>query len=141
MRIRHGVLAICCLSLFLVSLDNSVVNVALPAMARDIGADISDLQWIIDAYTLVLASLLILGGSLGDWLGRKFVFISGLAIFSLGSLLCSFAPHASELIAARILQAVGGAMLNPVAMSIIANTFTEPKERAPRESLSQHRPG
>ncbi|MCA8037221.1 MULTISPECIES: MFS transporter [Burkholderia] len=127
---RHGILMICCISLFLVSLDNSIVNVALPAMSREIGARITDLQWIVDAYTLVLASLLILGGSLGDRFGRKPVFMSGVTIFGLGSLLCSFAPSPSLLVAARIFQAVGGAMLNPVAMSIIANTFTDERERA-----------
>ncbi|NED60581.1 MFS transporter, partial [Streptomyces sp. SID10244] len=90
----------------------------------------SQLQWVIDAYTLVLASLLMLGGSLGDRLGRKRVFQVGLTVFGLGSILCSLAVSPEMLIGARMLQAVGGAMMNPVAMSIITNTFTEPKERA-----------
>lgn len=127
---RHAILAICCLSLFLVSLDSSIVNVALPAMGRDIRADVADMQWIIDAYTLPLASLLILGGSLGDRYGRKPVFMAGLSLFALGSLLCSIAPTPSALIAARAFQALGGAMLNPVAMSIITNTFTDRRECA-----------
>jgi EmrB/QacA subfamily drug resistance transporter len=90
----------------------------------------SGLQWTIDAYTLVLASLLILSGSVADRVGRRRTFQTGLVIFTIGSLLCSLAPSLGLLVAARMVQAVGGSMLNPVAMSIITNTFTEPKERA-----------
>jgi EmrB/QacA subfamily drug resistance transporter len=129
-RHRWLVLAICCSSLFVVGLDNTIVNVALPAIRTDLHASISQLQWVVDAYTLVVASLLILGGSTADRLGRARIFKIGLALFSAGSLLCSIAPSAELLIAFRMLQAVGGAMLNPVAMSIIRNTFTDPKERA-----------
>ncbi|MEW9550336.1 MFS transporter [Nonomuraea sp. NPDC050783] len=124
------VLAICCTSLFIVGLDNTIVNVALPSIRRDLGASVSGLQWIIDAYTVVLASLLMLSGSTGDRVGRRRTFQTGLALFTLGSLLCSLAPSLAWLIVARALQAVGGSMLNPVAMSIITNTFTEPRERA-----------
>lgn len=124
------VLAICCMSLFIVGLDNTIVNVALPAIRRDLNASVSGLQWIIDAYTVVLASLLMLAGSTGDRVGRRRTFQVGLALFTLGSLMCSLAPGLGWLIAARALQAVGGSMLNPVAMSIITNTFTEPRERA-----------
>jgi EmrB/QacA subfamily drug resistance transporter len=124
------ILAICCSSLFIVGLDTTAVNVALPSIGHDLHAGVSGLQWTMDAYTLVLASLLMLGGSSGDRLGRKRVFVTGLAVFSLASLLCSLAPSAGALVAFRALQAVGGAMLNPVAMSIIANTFTDPRERA-----------
>ena len=127
---RMGVLAICCLSLFIVGIDVTGVNVALPSIARDLGASGDQLQWVIDAYTLVLASLLMLGGSTGDRLGRRRVFQVGLVLFGLGSLLCSAAQSPDVLIAARTLQAVGGSMLNPVAMSIITNTFHEPRERA-----------
>src|SRR3954467_5275226 len=118
------------MSLFIVGLDNTIVNIALPALRRDLGATTSDLQWVIDAYTLVLASLLVLGGSTADRLGRRRVFRTGLVLFTLGSLLCSVAPGLGWLIAFRALQAIGGSMLNPVAMSIITNVFTEPKERA-----------
>jgi EmrB/QacA subfamily drug resistance transporter len=118
------------MSLFIVGLDNTIVNVALPSIARDLGGDVSSLQWIVDAYVVVLASLLILGGSMGDRFGRRRVFQTGLALFTLGSLACSFAPGLGWLIGARMLQAVGGSMLNPVAMGIITNTFTDPKERA-----------
>jgi MFS family permease len=124
------VLAICTLSLFIVGLNITAVNVALPTIGRDLHADVSGLQWTVDAYTLVLASLLMLAGSTGDWLGRKRVFVTGLAVFSVASLLCSLAPDVELLVAFRVLQAVGGSMLNPVAMSIVANAFTDPRERA-----------
>jgi EmrB/QacA subfamily drug resistance transporter len=127
---RFLVLAICCTSLLVVVMDNTIVNVALPAMRRDLHASVSGLQWTIDAYTLVLASFLMLAGSTADRVGRRRTFQVGLAAFGLGSLLCSLAPAIGWLIAARALQAVGGSMLNPVAMSIIANTFPDPAERA-----------
>jgi EmrB/QacA subfamily drug resistance transporter len=129
-RRRLAILATCCLSLFIVGIDTSGVNVALPAIGSELGASASQLQWVIDAYTLVLASLLMLGGSLGDRLGRKRVFQMGLTVFGLGSVLCSLSVSPEMLIGARMLQAVGGAMMNPVAMSIITNVFTEPRERA-----------
>ncbi|MFE1023359.1 MFS transporter [Streptomyces sp. NPDC058818] len=129
-RRRLLVLAICCMSLLIVSIDNTILNVALPAMQRDFDASTSGLQWAIDAYTLVLAALLMLAGSTADRIGRKRVFMTGLVVFTLGSLLCSLAPDLSSLVAFRMMQAVGGSMLNPVAMSIITNTFTDPRERA-----------
>ncbi|MER5714868.1 MFS transporter [Streptomyces sp. NPDC002132] len=129
-RRRLLVLAICCMSLLIVSLDNTVLNVALPAVQRDLHASTAGLQWTIDAYTLVLAALLMLAGSTADRIGRRKVFLAGLVLFSVGSLLCSLAPNLELLIAARMVQAVGGSMLNPVAMSIITNTFTDPRERA-----------
>ncbi len=129
-RRRMLVLAICCMSLLIVSLDNTVLNVALPSMERDLHATTAGLQWTIDAYTLVLATLLMLAGSTADRIGRRKVFMAGLVVFAAGSLLCSLAPNLELLIAARMVQAVGGSMLNPVAMSIITNTFTDPRERA-----------
>ncbi|MFE9643934.1 MFS transporter [Streptomyces sp. NPDC006365] len=129
-RRRMLVLAICCLSLLIVSLDNTVLNVALPSMQRELQASTSGLQWTIDAYTLVLASLLMLAGSTADRIGRKRVFMAGLVVFTIGSVLCSLAPNLESLIVFRMVQAVGGSMLNPVAMSIITNTFTDPRERA-----------
>ncbi len=125
-----GVLLICSMSLLIVGLDVTIVNVALPSIGRDLHASVSGLQWTVDAYTLVLASLLMLAGSTGDRLGRRRTFATGLAIFSAGSLLCSVAPSLTALIVFRALQAIGGSMLNPVAMSIITNTFTHPRERA-----------
>jgi EmrB/QacA subfamily drug resistance transporter len=129
-RRRLLVLAICCMSLLIVSLDNTVLNVALPSIQRDLAATTSGLQWAIDAYTLVLAALLMLAGSTADRIGRKRVFMAGLVVFTLGSVLCSLAPGLPWLVAFRMVQAVGGSMLNPVAMSIITNTFTDPRERA-----------
>ncbi|MEU9589536.1 MFS transporter [Streptomyces sp. NPDC048193] len=129
-RRRLLVLAICCMSLLIVSIDNTILNVALPSMQRDLHASTSGLQWAIDAYTLVLAALLMLAGSTADRIGRKKVFMTGLVVFTAGSLLCSLAPDLSSLVVFRTVQAVGGSMLNPVAMSIITNTFTDARERA-----------
>ncbi len=124
------VLAICCTALFLASMDNTIVNLALPSIQRQFSTGVSSLQWTIDAYSLVLASLLMLSGSTADRLGRRRTFQAGLAIFTIGSLLCSLAPSIGLLIGFRMVQAIGGSMLNPVAMSIITNTFTDPRERA-----------
>ncbi|MEY9948974.1 MFS transporter [Kitasatospora sp. GAS1066B] len=129
-RRRLLILAICCLSLLIVGLDNTIVNIALPSIQRDLHAPASGLQWVIAAYTLVLASLLILSGSVADRVGRRRIFQLGLLFFVLGSVLCSIAPSLGWLIAFRAVQAIGGSMLNPVAMSIITNVFTDPRERA-----------
>jgi EmrB/QacA subfamily drug resistance transporter len=118
------------MSLLIVGLDNTIVNVALPSIRLELNATMSGLQWTVDAYTLVLASLLMLSGSTGDRIGRRRTFQTGLVLFTLGSLLCSLAPSLGWLVVFRIIQAVGGSMLNPVAMSIITNTFRDPKERA-----------
>jgi EmrB/QacA subfamily drug resistance transporter len=129
-RRRFLVLAICCAGMVVVVMDISIVNIALPAIRRDLHASVSGLQWTVDVYTLVLASLLLLAGSTADRVGRRRIFQVGLATFGLGSLLCSLAPSTGWLIAARSLQAVGGTMLNPVAMAIIATTFPDRAERA-----------
>ncbi len=129
-RRRMLVLAICCLSLFIVGIDATIVNVALPSIQHGLHAPVSGLQWTVDAYTIVLASFLMLSGSTADRIGRRRTFQAGLALFTLGSLLCSLAPGLGWLVAFRMLQALGGSMLNPVAMSIITNTFTDPAERA-----------
>ncbi len=129
-RRRRLILVICCMSLLIVGLDNTIVNVALPSIGRELHTRVAGLQWIVDAYTVVLASLLILGGSTGDRFGRRRVFQAGLVIFTVASLLCSLATTLGLLIAFRMLQAVGGSMLNPVAMGIIRNVFTDPRERA-----------
>jgi len=118
------------MSLLIVGLDVTAVNVALPSIAKDLDAGISGLQWTVSAYTVVMASLLMFSGSMADRLGRKRIFMTGLAVFSVASLLCSLAPSVELLVAFRVLQAVGGSMMNPVAMSIITNTFTDPRERA-----------
>src|ERR1700742_3561938 len=127
---RELVLAICCMSILIVGLDVTILNVALPSIQRDFGASVSGAQWTIDAYTLVIACLLMLSGSTGDRFGRRRIFQLGLFSFTVGSALCSVAPGLGWLIAFRMVQAVGGSMLNPVAMSIVTNVFTEPRERA-----------
>src|SRR5580698_2232959 len=118
------------MSLLIVGLDTTIVNVVLPSIQRGLHAPVSGLQWTIDAYTLVLASLLMLSGSTADRFGRRRVFQLGLGLFTLGSLLCSVAPGLGWLVLFRIVQAVGGSMLNPVALSIITNTITDRRERA-----------
>src|SRR5580704_16623001 len=127
---RLIILATCCLSLFLVTMDVTIVNVALPSIRRDLHASVAGLQWSIDGYTVVVASFLLLSGSMADRFGRRKTFQLGLTVFSLGSLLCSLAPTTGALVGFRMFQAVGGSMLNPVAMSIIVNTYTDVKERA-----------
>jgi len=112
-----------------VAMDNTIVNVALPSIRRDLHASLSGLQWTVDAYTIVIASFLMLSGSTGDRLGRKRTFQTGLCVFAGASLACSLAPTLGWLIAARAVQGLGGSMLNPVAMSIITNVFTDPRER------------
>lgn len=129
-RRRLLVLAVCCTSVFIVGLDNTIVHLALPSIQRELGSSLPGLQWTIDAYTLVLASLLMLSGSVADRAGRKRTFQVGLVLFGIGSLLCGLAPNTGLLITFRAMQAIGGSMLNPVAMSIITNTFTDPRERA-----------
>ena len=128
---RKGIILVsCCLSLLIVSMDATIVNVAIPNIRADLRATASQLQWVIDIYTLVLASLLLLSGATADRFGRRRTFQIGLTVFALGSLLCSLSPTIEVLILARMLQAVGGSMLNPVAMSIITQVFTGRVERA-----------
>ncbi|HWH96313.1 MAG TPA: DHA2 family efflux MFS transporter permease subunit [Baekduia sp.] len=124
------VLAICCMSLLIVGMDVTIVNVALPSIRRDLDASVSSLQWTTAGYTVALASLLMLGGSTADRVGRGRVFKFGLALFTAASLACSLAPGIGWLVAFRVLQGAAGAMLNPVAMSIIRNTFEDPRLRA-----------
>lgn len=109
--------------LFMPMLDNLVVNVALPTMQRELDAQVSDLQWIIDAYTLTFASFMLIGGSLGDLFGRKKFFMGGLVVFTLGSLACGFSNTTEQLIAFRALQGLGAALLLPGSLSILTATF------------------
>jgi len=120
------ILGICCISVFIITLDVTVVNVSLPTIQRDLRAPISGLQWVLDAYTLVVATFLMLAGSMSDRFGRRRVFQIGLGVFTLGSLLCGQATTIEQLIAFRVLQGLGASMLNPVALSIIANAFPDP---------------
>ncbi len=127
---RRGILAVLCVSLLIVSLDNTILNVALPVIVRTLHASSSSLQWIVDAYAIVFAGLLLVAGSLGDRLGRKWVFMAGLFIFALGSAASAISGTADRLIAARAFMGIGGAAIMPSTLSILTNTFTEARDRA-----------
>jgi EmrB/QacA subfamily drug resistance transporter len=114
--------------LFMIMLDNTVVNVALPSIERDLHITIAELEWVVTAYALTFAALLVTGGKLADLYGRRRIFIVGLAVFTLSSLACGLAPSAGFLIGARTVQGVGAALMNPATLSIITATFP-PKER------------
>jgi MFS family permease len=120
---RWWTLAVLCLSLLVIGLDNTILNVALPTLVRDLGANASQLQWIVDAYALVFASLLLTAGSLGDRYGRRLVLGGGLLIFGIGSVLSAFATTAGSLIAFRALMGIGGALIMPSTLSIVTNVF------------------
>src|SRR3954471_1566246 len=131
---RWLTLLVLCISLIVITLDNTILNVALPTLARStraggLGATASQLQWTVDAYTLVFAGLLLTAGSLGDRYGRYRFLAAGLAIFGIGSALSAFAPSANALIATRALMGIGGAFIMPATLSIITNVFTDPAER------------
>jgi MFS family permease len=129
-RRRWGILSICCTSLFVVGLDTTIVNVALPTIGEGFRVGTRGLEWVVNAYTLVLASLLISSGAVADRFGRRRVFQIGLVVFGVASIACALAPSVEVLIATRIVQGVGGSMLSPVALAIVVNVMTDPKERA-----------
>ena len=126
---RWLILVIACLAQFMVVLDATVVNVALPSIQRGLHFSPSNLQWVVNAYTLIFGGFLLLGGRAGDLLGRKRLFVAGVALFSLASLLNGLAQTSGMLIVGRGLQGLGGALLSPAALSIITTTFTEQSER------------
>ena len=127
---RWSVLAILAFALALISLDNTIVNVALPSLQEELSATTAQLQWIVDAYSVLFAGTLLLAGSLGDRFGRKRVLMIGLGIFGAGSLAAGAAPNADALIACRALMGIGGAFIMPSTLSILVQTFTVPRERA-----------
>jgi MFS transporter, DHA2 family, methylenomycin A resistance protein len=129
-RLKVLTIGAMCFGLFMVMLDNTVVNLALPTIQRRLGAGMSELQWIVDAFVLLLASLMLTGGTIGDLYGRKRAFMGGLTVFTLGSLACALAPSVGFLIAARALQGVGAAVMMPNTLAILTNTFPDHKERA-----------
>jgi EmrB/QacA subfamily drug resistance transporter len=116
-------LAAVAFGLFMIMLDNTVVNVALPAIQRDLDADLSSLQWVVTGYALTFAALMLIGGKVADAYGRRLIFVVGIAVFTSASLWCGLADSSDELIAARVLQGVGAALMNPATLSIIAATF------------------
>jgi EmrB/QacA subfamily drug resistance transporter len=131
---RWWTLVVLCLSLLIISLDNTILNVALPTLVRDLGASSSQLQWMVDAYVLVFAGLLLTMGSLGDRFGRKRTLFAGYAIFGIGSLLAAWSGTADRLIATRSLMGVGGALIMPSTLSILTNVFPS-RERAKAISI------
>src|SRR5215211_1375107 len=126
---RWLVLVIVCLAQFMVILDATVVNVALPSIQVDLGFSRADLQWVINAYTLTFGGFLLLGGRAGDLFGRRRLFLAGVALFSTASLLCGLATSETWLVVARGLQGLGGALVSPAALSIITTTFAEGEDR------------
>jgi EmrB/QacA subfamily drug resistance transporter len=124
-QLKRLTLAACILGSGIVFLDSTVVNVALPALQRDLGAGLASQQWVVEAYLLTLGSLLLVGGSLHDLLDRRSVFAAGLAGFGLSSLLCALAPSVELLVAARALQGVAGALLVPSSLAILISTYGE----------------
>ncbi|GGZ73640.1 MFS transporter [Streptomyces echinoruber] len=127
---RWTVLAVCCLSMFLVGLDTTIVNVGLPAIGRGLDVGMRSLEWTVDAYTIVLAGLLISSGALADRFGRRRVFQCGLVLFGAASLVCAMAPSVGWLVASRAVQGIGASMLSPVALAIVVNAMPDPRERA-----------
>ncbi len=127
-RLRWWVLGVLCLSLLVIIVDNSILNVALPHLQTDLHASFSQLQWMVDSYTLVFACLLLTAGSLGDRFGRKGALQFGMVVFGLGSLLSAFANSPSQLIATRAVMGIGGAFIMPSTLSLITNVFP-PEER------------
>jgi EmrB/QacA subfamily drug resistance transporter len=127
---RWQILAVLCVSLFVIVMDNTIVNVALPTLARELDAGTSSLQWIVDAYTLVFAGLLLAAGGLGDRFGRKGALLAGLALFGAFSAAGAFVSSSGQLISARAFMGVGAALIFPTTLAIVVNVFTEPRERA-----------
>jgi EmrB/QacA subfamily drug resistance transporter len=127
---RWLVLVIVCIAQFMVVLDGTVVNVALPAIQADLDFSASSLQWVVNAYTLAFGGFLLLGGRAADFVGRRRLFVAGVVVFTLASLLNAMAQSSEFLIAARALQGLGGAMVSPAALSIVTTTFREGGDRA-----------
>ena len=123
------VLVLVCIAQFMVILDATIVNVALPSIQADLEMSSTDLQWIVNAYALVFGGFLLLGGRAGDLIGRKRVFLAGVVVFTVGSLVCGLAPSSEFLIVARGLQGLGAALVSPAALSIVTTTFAEGAER------------
>jgi EmrB/QacA subfamily drug resistance transporter len=129
-RRRWTVLAVCALSLFLIGLDTTIVNVGLPVIGEGLGTGTRGLEWVVDSYTVVLAAFLIVSGALADRFGRRRVFRCGLLVFGAASLVCALAPSLGVLVAARAVQGVGASMLSPVALAIVVGAMPDPRERA-----------
>jgi EmrB/QacA subfamily drug resistance transporter len=129
-RRRWLVLVVLCVSLLIIVIDNTIVNVALPTLVRDLGANISELQWVVDAYTLVFAGLLLLAGTLGDRYGRRRTLLLGLATFGVASAAAAFAGGVGQLVTARAVMGAGAAFIMPATLSLLTSVFTDARERA-----------
>jgi EmrB/QacA subfamily drug resistance transporter len=132
---RWWILGVLCLALIIIGIDGTIVNVALPTLTTELGATSNQLQWIVDAYTIVFAGFLLLAGNTGDRLGRKEALLAGLVVFAVGSLASSFAGSAGVLIATRALQGFGAAFIMPTTLSVLTNVFRDPSERTRAISL------
>src|SRR6187397_2137326 len=128
-QLRWGALALIVTAQFMVILDVAIVNVALPSIKSDLGFSQASLQWVVSAYAIFFGGALLLGGRLGDLLGRRRLFVAGLAVFAASSLLCGLAWSEASLIAFRAVQGLGGALLAPAALSLLMTTFAEGRER------------
>jgi DHA2 family methylenomycin A resistance protein-like MFS transporter len=131
--IRHAkkatILLTMCLGVFIAQLDSSVANLAVKPIGADLHASVSQLQWVIDSYNLVYATFLLTGGTLGDLYGRTRVFVAGIVLVGIGSLLCAAAPNAAMLVAGRAITGFGAALELPTTLSILAVTYTDATER------------
>jgi MFS family permease len=115
-----------CFGLFMVMLDSTVVNLVLPTIQRELSAGMSELPWIVDVFTILLASLMLTGGTIGDLYGRKRTSVVGLSIFTAGSLLCALSPTIQVLIGGRAMRGIGAAVMLPATLAVLTNTFTDP---------------
>jgi EmrB/QacA subfamily drug resistance transporter len=129
-RRRWSALGVLCLSLLAIVIDNTIVNVALPTLVHDLDADVSQLQWVVDAYTLVFAALLLLAGALGDRFGRRRTLLGGLALFGIASGCAAYAGNVDGLIVARAVMGAGAAFIMPATLSLLTSIFTDARERA-----------
>src|SRR5215212_5120101 len=129
-RSRWLALYVLCTGMLMIVLDVTIVNVALPSIQSDLGFSTSSLAWVVNAYLIAFGGLLLLAGRLGDLIGRRTVFLSGLALFTLASLLCGAAQSPEMLVAARFVQGIGGALTSAVILGMIVTMFTEPRDQA-----------
>jgi MFS family permease len=136
---KRLILASLLLAAFAINVDTTIVNVALPTLVRELDASTTQLEWIVDAYNLMFAALVLAAGNLGDRVGRKGVLIAGLAIFGIATIAGGFGNSPGELIAARAVMGLGAALIFPATLSLLTNVFTERRERA-RAIASGERP-
>src|SRR5271157_952590 len=127
---RWAALVVVCVAALIINVDNTILNVALPTLVRDLHATSSELQWIVDSYAMVFAGLLFVGGSLADRFGRRRFFLIGLCVFAAGSIGAAFSGSVHELIACRVFMGVGAALTIPASLSIINDAFRDPAQRA-----------